>query len=749
MPSYVKKQTGFYGIVIRAVFFVFFYFVVGLIFIGDIVVSLFTPFARALVGLISFFTKTPRSVKIILPKLNTQKSKLKKQTKELKHTTHTSLQSKIGYFVIGVLAALSIVVIQQGYNFILSLPNPKLIGNVNFPVSTQIYDRNGVLLYDFYKDQNRTPVDIDVLPNHIIQATIAIEDKDFYTHNGVSPIGGILRALKEIILKGELQGGSTITQQLVKTSLLTPERTIERKIREAILALWTEQIFTKKEILEMYLNQVPYGGSAYGIEEASKTYFNKNAKDITISEAAMLAGLTKAPSRYSPFINPQFAVNRKNEVLRAMYEVGYITKEQYAQELSKSIVIQPPKVFVRAPHFVFYVKALLEEQYGIQRIEEGGLRVVTSLDINIQQEVEKILSEELDKIKRLNVSNGSVLITAPSTGEILAMVGSRNYYEQPYGAFNVTTAQRQPGSSVKPLLYSLALEEGQTAATIISDSPVQFTSAGTQVYRPVNYDGRYHGNVPLRYALANSYNIPAVKTLNTVGVDTFIDHARKLGITTWNTPERYGLSLALGGAEVRMVDMAVAYGTFANYGIKTPLNPIISLTDYRGHNLTLTLPPAERVLSEETSFILSDILSDNFARQFAFGLNSDLYLPNYSVAVKTGTTNSKRDNWTIGYNRKFLTAVWVGNNDNTPMNQSLTSGITGASPIWKRTMGLVLDRNIQIKSNTQALSGFTIPSGVISKPCYYNRVEYFKVGTDISKYCNQSLASPTPSISNQ
>lgn len=746
MPAYIKKQTGFYGIVVRTVFYVFFYFVVFLIFIGDIVISIlsssihfFSSLARSVWDIATFPLRYVR--KLHIPK---KKSKAKK----VKITPRASIKSKLAYFTIGALSALAIVFTYQGYNFILSLPNPRLIGNVNFPVSTQIYDRNGTLLYDFYREQNRTPVDIDTLPNHVVQATISIEDKNYYSHNGVSPIGGILRAIKEMILKGELQGGSTITQQLVKTSLLNPERTIERKVREAILALWTEQIFSKKEILELYLNQVPYGGSAYGIEEASKTYFNKSAKDLTVGEAALLAGLTRAPSKYSPFINPQFALNRKNEVLRAMYDLGYLSRDQYSQELQINTAIQPPKVFVRAPHFVFYVKALLEEQFGIQRVEEGGLRVTTSLDINLQQEAEKILVEELEKIKNLNVSNGSILVTAPKTGEVLAMVGSRNYYEQPYGAFNVTLARRQPGSSIKPLLYSLALEKDYSAATIIEDSPVQFSLAGTQVYRPVNYDGRYHGKVPLRSALANSYNIPAVKTLNSLGVDAFISHAQKLGITTWDTPERYGLSLALGGAEVRMVDMAVAYGTFANYGTRQSLNPILSITDFRGQNLYVATPPAERVLSEETSFILSDILSDNAARQPAFGLNSDLYLPGYNVAVKTGTTNSKRDNWTIGYNPKFLTAVWVGNNDNTPMNQNLTSGITGASPIWKRTMTMVLENNISVKGDEQPPLAFSIPSNVISKPCYFNRVEYFKIGTNLDTVCRQGLLGPTIDPSN-
>ncbi|KXK11739.1 MAG: Penicillin-binding protein 2D [Microgenomates bacterium OLB23] len=745
MPSYVKKQTGFYGLIVRSVFYVFFYFIVGLIFIGDLILSVISPLTRATRQVYTYFANLQPAVRVKPPKAISTAQKKPRAIQTATSALYT-IQTKTGYFVLGVLVALTLVAIHQGYNFILSLPNPKLIGNVNFPVSTQIYDRNGVLLYDFYKDQNRTPIDIDTLPNHVIQATIAIEDKDFYTHNGVSPVGGILRAIKEMIFTGELQGGSTITQQLVKTSLLSPERTIERKVREAILALWTEQVFSKKEILEMYLNQVPYGGSAYGIEEASKTYFNKSAKDLSIGEAAMLAGLTRAPSKYSPFVNPQLAAGRKNEVLKLMYEVGYLSKDQYVREANSQVAIQTPKVFVRAPHFVFYIKSLLEEQFGNRRIEEGGLRVVTSLDVTVQQEAEKILVEELEKVKRLNISNGAVLITSPSTGEILAMVGSRNYYDQPFGAFNVTTARRQPGSSIKPLLYSLALEESYTAATIINDSPVQFNIAGTQVYRPVNYDGRYHGNVPLRYALANSYNIPAVKTLNAIGVNKFISHAEKLGITTWDTPERYGLSLALGGAEVRMIDMAVAYGVFANYGIKKPLNPIISITDYRERNLELATQPAERVLSEETSFILSDILSDNYARQFAFGLNSDLVIPTHTVAVKTGTTNSKRDNWTIGYNRKFLTAVWVGNNDNSPMNQGLASGVTGASPIWKRTMSMMLEKNPLVRGDVQPPANFNIPANIVTKQCYYGRIEYFRTGTSLDGYCRQSLVSPTPAL---
>lgn len=652
---------------------------------------------------------------------------------------------KFRYFMLGVFTALLIVLVQRAQIYVLSLPNPKLIGNVNFPVSTQIYDRNGNLLYDVFRDEDRTPVVLKKLPKHVIDATLAIEDRNFYNHYGISLFGGVLRAIKETYRTGDLQGGSTLTQQLIKTSLLTPERTFERKFKEAILALWAERIYSKDQILEMYLNQVSYGGTAYGIEEAAKTYFNTSAKDLTLNQSAFLAGLTRAPSTYSPYLNPHISIQRRNEVLQSMMESGYISEASYQEEIKKQLKIEPPKTFIRAPHFVFYIKALLEQKYGIRRVEEGGLRVVTSLDIDMQDEFEDILKEELEKIRNLDVSNGAVLVTAPSTGEILAMVGSKDYYQEPFGAFNVTTARRQPGSSIKPLMYAMALESGKyTAASVIDDSPVVYQIPGSPAYRPLNYDNRYHGPTPLRYALANSYNITAVKVLNELGVRKFVDFAEQLGISTWDTPERYGLSLTLGGAEVKLTDMAVAFGTFANYGKKVDLNPILSVEDYRGKVLEkFSEPKGTQVLSAETSFILSDILSDNFARQSAFGSQSDLVIPGYKVAVKTGTTNSKRDNWTDGYTRKFFVGVWVGNNDNKPMNQLLTSGITGASPIWHRVMQRVLERNISISTALND-SYFTVPENVTMRTCHYGKVEYFRAGTEQRQDCNSKPLTATP-----
>ena len=438
----------------------------------------------------------------------------------------------IGDFLLGVAVTLVFLGLFETYSLIRSLPSPEDIGKINYPVSTEIFDRNGQILYEIFNNQRRRPVKLASLPKEVIEATLAIEDKNFYRHDGISITDGILRAIKDMSRTHRLQGGSTITQQLVKLALLSPERTIERKIKEIILALWAERIYTKDQILEMYLNQAPYGGASYGIEEAAENYFGKKAKDLNLEESAFLAGLPQAPTFYSPYSNPRLAIKRRNEVLKAMYKEKDISWPSYQKAIRKKLTVSPPRDLIRAPHFVFDVKKKLEEKYGIRKVEEGGLKVTTTLDLRIQKEAEKILREELAKIKNLNVTNGAILVTKPATGEVLAMVGSVDYFATPSGAFNVTTALRQPGSSIKPLMYSLALTKNYTAATIINDAPITFKIKGSKPYRPVNYDNRFHGNVPLRYALANSYNVPAVKVFSHIGVAAFIDHARKLGITT-------------------------------------------------------------------------------------------------------------------------------------------------------------------------------------------------------------------------
>lgn len=647
--------------------------------------------------------------------------------------------TRVKYFLLGCLTTAIFFSFYQSFFFIKALPSPNNIGKVNYPLSTHIYDRNGQLLYEVYREQNRTQVSLKNLPAYVVQATVAIEDKDFYKHNGVAWTSGILRAFKEAILNKNLQGGSTITQQLVKSALLTPERTLERKIKEIILALWTEKLYTKDQILEMYLNQVPYGGSSYGIEEASKTYFGKPASELSLEEAALLAGLPQAPSTYSPYTNPEMALRRRNEVLEAMAKQKFIDEKSKVTSKKSELIILPPKTSITAPHFVFYVKSQLESYYGIQKVEEGGLKVITTLDSEIQAEAEKILSEELAKINYLNVTNGAILVTRPATGEILAMVGSVDYFYQPWGAFNVTTANRQPGSSIKPLMYSLALQKNYTAATIIDDSPVIFKIPGSNSYQPVNYDSKFHGKVPLRYALANSYNVPAVKVLNTLGVDSFIDFAQKLGIDTWTDRSRFGLSLTLGGGEVKMTNMAEAFGTLANLGYKMPLSYYLKIEDNQGGVIKELRPFKIREIDPGVSFIISDILADNFARTWAFGSNSALEIPGYKVAVKTGTTDIKKDNWTIGYTPDFLVTVWVGNNDDSPMNPYLSSGVTGAAPIWNRIMSYLL------KNYGDGSHWYSKPDNVVEKTCFFGRKEYFIKGTEIKVNCGQeALATPTP-----
>lgn len=599
------------------------------------------------------------------------------------------------------------------------LPSPlRLRDNKTIPLSTHIYDRNGKLLYEVYKDENRTAVKLKDLPPYIAQSTIAIEDKDYYRHGGVSLFGGIIRAAKETIFKGRLQGGSTITQQLVKSALLTPERTIRRKIREIILAVWAERLFSKQEILELYLNQVPYGGASYGIEAAAKTYFGKHAKDLKLHEAAFLAGLPQAPSLYSPYVNPELATQRRNEVLNKMEEQKYIDEKSKLKSQNTKLNVKQPTTTIKAPHFVFYIKSILEKLYGVETVEEGGLKVTTTLDLDLQEEAEKALREELDKVKNLNVSNGAVLVSRPPTGEILVMVGSADYFAAGSGAFNVTTAQRQPGSSIKPVNYAIGIERKLvTPATIFLDSRSCFFDPGQpKQYCPVNYDGAFHGAVSLRHALGNSYNIPAVKMMAINGVSNFVASASAFGLTSFKDPSRYGLSLTLGGGETTMIEMSQAFSSFANRGKSKKLNGILKIEDrnkkilyeFKDNNFiknirkSLKYPnflaiDGQKAISPETAFLISHILLDNSARSQAFGSSSFLVVPRKTVSVKTGTTDDKKDNWTIGYTPNFMTTVWVGNNDNTPMHPYLTSGVTGAAPIWNKVMTYVIRNQPDLK----------------------------------------------------
>ena len=576
------------------------------------------------------------------------------------------------------------------------LPSPTRLDTANTPQSSQIFDRNGKLLYTIYEGKNRTFVSLNEIPKYAQEATIAIEDKDFYKHGAID-IRGIIRAAFSTIFKKKVQGGSTLTQQLVKNSLLTQERTIPRKIKEIILAYATEFLYSKNQILDMYLNQSPYGGDAYGIETASQKYFGKPAKDLDLAESALLAGLPQSPTEYSPSgSHPEFAKERQLEVLSTMETQGYITGAQEKKAAAEKLKYKAVSNDIEAPHFVLYIKDLLIKKYGEQKVEEGGLKVKTTLDLNIQNMAQASVSAEIAQLKGYHVTNGAALVTDPATGEILGMVGSKDYFDTTIdGNVNVTLAHRQPGSSIKPINYAIGLASGYTAATPFIDQKVCFPQGlGLPDYCPVNYDGKFHGIVQMRYALGNSINIPAVKMLKLNGVTTMIATASAMGITTWTDPSRYGLSLTLGGGEVTMLDMATAYGVFANQGYRIDLQPILEVRDSKNKVIEKYNPPAspvlgKKVMSQAVTYIISDILADNSARALEFGTNSQLKIGNLPISVKTGTTNDFKDNWTIGYTKDFLTAVWVGNNDNSPMN-GLASGITGAAPIWNDIMSQLL-----------------------------------------------------------
>lgn len=580
------------------------------------------------------------------------------------------------------------------------LPSPEMLRRRNVEVSTKIYDRNGVLLYKIFKDQNRTPVSLSEIPPVVRYATIAIEDAEFYNHPGFS-VRGILRAAIRNLRQGELTGGSTITQQLVKNALLSSEKTLVRKLREVVLAVKVELAFSKDEILEMYLNEVSYGGTAYGIQEAARLYFGKDVGQLTLAEAALLAGLPKTPTKYSPFgTNPERAFARQKEVLRLMLLNGFISKDQAKSAERQNLSFAPEKTDIKAPHFVMFVRDALVTKYGEEVVAKGGLEVATTLDYRIQVLAEEAVKEEVKKLERLNVRNGAALVLDTQTGEILAMVGSYDYFDKERdGNVNVTTRPRQPGSSIKVVNYSYALANGYTPATILEDTPVTFKVQGLPPYTPKNYDGTFRGKLTLRSALAESRNVPAVKVLASYGVAQMFEQGRKMGITTWSDPYDFGLSLTLGGGEVTLLDLSRVYATIANYGRKPNLISILKVTNYKGKVLEenecveyKTACLQEQVVDPRVAYILIDILRDNAARTPAFGSKSLLVIPEHEeVAVKTGTSNDLRDNLAIGFNQKYLVASWVGNNDNSPMGR-VASGVTGATPIFHRITSALLAR---------------------------------------------------------
>lgn len=716
--------------------------------------------------------------KIVFPKLTPPKIYFPKVSPPKVTLNQKSLRSYF-FFSLSVIAFSCFIYVE----FFYGLPSPKKLSEFPSKLTTQILDRNGKLLYKIYKDENRTLVTLDSIPNHVKNAFLAAEDKDFYRHSGFS-ISGTLRALYKNIVDSKTEGGSTITQQLVKNTLLTNEKTLTRKVKELILSIEVEYTYNKDKIFEMYLNQVGFGGPAYGIQEASRQYFNVDAKDLDLAQAAFLAGLPQAPSKYSPFgEQPELAKQRQQFVLSQMLKLNMINYEEYQSAINHQLIFNSAKIEINAPHFVMYIKDLLTKELGESVVNQGGLIVTTTLDLDLQEKAQEIVTNEIKGLKNYQVTNGAALVTNPQTGEILAMVGSKDYFNlNEDGQVNLTLALRQPGSSIKPLNYALAFENGYGPGSVLEDKPISFNLPGAEPWVPKNYDGKFHGRVTLRQALGSSYNIPSVILLSKNGVQNFALLAQKMGITTWNNPERFGLSMALGSLEVKMVDLATAYSTFANYGITTPLNSIISIEKFNGDKIYLSTCPqkteatnqttevsaeddncsAHQTISPSTAFLISDILSDNNARSPAFGSNSILNIKKAKVSVKTGTSNDLRDNWTIGYNKDFLVSTWVGNNNNAPMSR-IASGITGASPIWAKIVDAI------IESNPSSNQANTAPEEVIkvsictltgTLPCEGcpTKYEFFKKGTEPKTSCDPEkikelqkptvspLVSPTPQI---
>lgn len=689
----------------------------------------------------SFSLSLPSLPKISIFKLPQVSLRSKKEGRP-KLSSKISFGTKFRYIFIGALVSFIFVFIPLwSYLFIQSLPNPRELTLSEIAQTTKIYDRNHVLLYQIYANQNRTLVPLSQIPLNLKNATIAIEDKNFYKNPGID-IGGIIRSAIGNASGKPLQGGSTITQQLIKSKLLSPERSVSRKVKEIILSVWAQRIYSKDQILEMYFNQVPYGGTAWGAEAAAQTYFGKNVKDLSLAESAFLAGLPQAPSTYSPFGQyPSIWKNRQKEVLSRMVELKLINQNEKQIAEREELTFKQPQEILHAPHFVMYVKDLLVDKYGLAMVERGGLIVTTSLDIKTQDFAQQTVTNEVENSGYLNFTNAGALVTNPKNGDVLAMVGGKNYYDPNGGNYNVTTALRQPGSTIKVVTYSSALMNGYTSATTILDTPVSYKQPGSQPYSPVNYDGKFHGPVTLRSALGNSINVPAVKTLNQVGIGKMVDLAKNMGITSWGDPENYGLAITLGAAEVKMTDMAVVYGTLANGGKKVDLNPILKVTNYEGTILEEKKETKEtQALPSDIAFIISNILSDNNARALEFGLNSPLNILGHIVSVKTGTTDSKRDNWTIGYTPKTLTAVWVGNNDNSPMNPILASGITGAAPIWNKLMTQLL------RGENQKDEIYKVPTDIVIKTCN-GKSEYFVRGTENQGFCRPLSINGEPPTS--
>jgi len=623
----------------------------------------------------------------------------------------------VGKYLAFLFLGFCLFVLGLFFYYTYNLPRPEKFTETPFIQSTKIYDRTGkVLLYDIYGEEKREIVSFDKVSDNLKQAILASEDSRFYQHGGID-FEGILRAiLIDLKLQSASQGGSTITQQLIRSVYLTNQKSIARKVREIVLSIELERRYSKDQIFGWYLNAVPFGENAYGVEAASQTYFSKPASDVTLAEAAALTALLPAPSHYSPYgPNKAELLQKKDSVLDKMYKLGYITKEQTDSAKKEKLNFSESISNIKAPHFVMYVKKYLDDKYGEDYLKEKGLRVYTSLDWDLQEYAEKVIQESDKTNVAKDANNAALVVISPKTGEILALIGSKNYFEKPYPEgcdeklsgkclfdpkYDVATmGQRQPGSAFKPFVYAAAFKKGFTPDTILWDAKTEFNpncspdgsgttdKYGLDCYNPQDYDGKTRGPVSFRQALSGSLNIPSVKVLYLAGIKNSLQTAQDFGITTLNEPDRYGLSLVLGGGEVKLLEMTSAFGVFATEGSQTPPVSILKIEDSEGNIIEQNNKQPTKVLDTQVARQINSILSDNNARAPIFGANSPLFFPDYQVAAKTGTTQNFNDGWTLGYTPSMAVGVWVGNNDNSPTKDI---GVGLAAPIWRKVMEKLL-----------------------------------------------------------
>ncbi len=627
---------------------------------------------------------------------------------------------KIGEYLSYLFLAFLGFILLLFFYYTYNLPQPEKFTETPFIQSTKIYDRTGkVLLYDIYGEEKREIVAFDKISDNLKHSVLASEDVRFYQHGGID-FEGIFRAiLIDLKLQSMGQGGSTITQQLIRSVYLTGQKSISRKVREIVLSIELERKYSKDQIFNWYLNAVPFGQNTYGVESASQTYFNKPASDVSIAEAATLTALLPAPSYLSPYgPNKNELLKRKDYVLEKMQKAGYLTKDQMEKSKAEKIVFSEDTTNIKAPHFVMYIQKYLDEKYGEDYLKEKGLRVYTTIDWDIQQYAEQVVKDAEKTNKSKNANNTAMVVLDPKTGEILALIGSKNYSEKPYPLgcdekpagsclfdpkYDVATmGQRQPGSSFKPFVYATALEKGFTPDTVLWDAKTEFNPScspdggqqtdmyGLECYHPQNYDGTYRGKVTIRQSLAQSLNLPSVKLLYLAGLKETLKTAQDFGMTTLNNPDRYGLSLVLGGGEVNLLELTSAYGVFATEGSLTSPSSILKIEDSNGNIIEQKNKQSTKVLDTQIARQINSILSDNNARAPVFGANSALYFSNYQVAAKTGTTSNLKDGWTMGYTPFAVVGVWVGNSDNSPTKDA---GVGLAAPMWRKVMEKIVENH--------------------------------------------------------